>query len=179
MFESIIAKRYAKALFQIASAKDQLKEIRARLADAETLIDDAEEFSDFMAHPLIPHEAKTKVLNSILETIDAGEYLRNFFMVMLDRRQLRVLPQIIAEYNYLVDDKFHHTTAYVTSAREMLPEEKEAIRESMEKRTGLGITVVSSVDAGILGGVSARVHNKIYDGSLKKRLENICRRIAE
>lgn len=178
MFESVIARRYAKALFQLAGEKGQHEEILSRLDSACALISDAAIFGTFMEHPLIPHDSKRLVLDKILDSMDAQQYLRNFFYVMLDRRQLRVFPSVLREFRKLVEDKYHHTTAFVTAPKKLSESEKEELRKHMEQQTGLGITIKDNVDPALLGGVSVRIHNKIYDGSLKKRLEMLGRKMA-
>jgi len=105
--------------------------------------------------------------------------LVNFVLITLDKRRQRLLRAIAREYKGLLDEHFNRIHVEVTLARAM---DEKSIKE-MEKRltAALGKTAIPHirVKPGILGGAIFRTTGTIYDGSLRRRLDGMRRRLMK
>ena len=93
----VIAKRYAKALFELAREHDQLDEIQQDIESVADSVRDDDAFAAFLGHPRVPTADKKRVVRQVF-----GDHLRavslHFLLLLLDRERQGLLSQIIEEF---------------------------------------------------------------------------------
>lgn len=176
--ESTIARSYAEALFALGERHGQLEEFGAAIDLVVDTLALEPRLRLFLDTPKVEPEDKKRALREALQGRVHPLFL-NFLMVVMDKRRHRVLPGIATEYHALLDEHFGRINAEVTLARE--PDE-EMLREiAAELTTRLGKRVVPRVriDPGILGGIVVRYGDRVLDGSLRRRLVTLRRRLLD
>ncbi len=176
MRDETIARNYAEALFELAERHEGVEAYGTGVEIVARLIDESDDFRRFLETPRIAVAEKKEVVRTVFgEKLPAR--LVNFALITLDKRRQRLLRVIAHEYMGLMDQHFNRVHVEVTLARQF--DEKSV--EEMEKRltAARGKTALPHVRVkpGILGGAIFRTGDTIYDGSLRRRLESMRRRL--
>lgn len=172
MEKSVIAGRYAQALFEVIdenawdSAVDELKEMQAYLNDSHTV-------NKMLVSPIVPDETKKKVLDAVLSKSDFTKDLDSFFRVLLDKDRFVLIPEIIESLIDIVRTRRNLLRAKIRVSRELSQEEESQIINRLNTVTGKKLDYEVEHDPELICGVTAEVGNTIYDFSLKKRIERL------
>ena len=178
MRDETVARNYAEALFELAERHEGVEAYGTGVEIVARLIDENDDFRRFLETPRIAVAQKKAVVRRVFgETLPAK--LVTFLLITLDKRRQRLLRVIAREYRSLMDQHFNRIHVEVTLARKLDGDSME----EMEKRltTALGKTAIPHVRVkpGILGGAIVRTGDTIYDGSLRRRLEGMRRRLLK
>ena len=178
MRDETVARNYAEALFELAERHEGVEVYGTGIEVVARLIDENDSFRRFLQTPRIAVAQKKAVVRRVFgETLPAK--LVNFLLITLDKRRQRLLRVIAREYTSLMDKHFNRIHVEVTLARKL----DGGSMAEIEKRltTALGKTAIPHVRVkpGILGGAIVRTGDTIYDGSLRRRLEGMRRRLLK
>jgi F-type H+-transporting ATPase subunit delta len=172
MLTNKLAQTYAKALCDIAAEKEMLDKIEAQLKQIEAALKENPELANLLYHPRVPAEAKKETLNSIFAA-ELDEFVKNFLLLLVDKRREAALEPIIKEYVKLANEIRNIAEAEVIVAKEMSDQQKEALKEKLQKLTGKNIVLKISVDEKILGGAIVKIGDKLIDGSVIRQLKTL------
>ena len=178
MREETVARNYAEALFELAERHEGVEAYGTGVEIVARLIEENDDFRRFLETPRIAVAQKKTVIRRVFgETLP--EKLVNFLLITLDKRRQRLLRVIAREYMGLMDQHFNRVHVEVTLAREL----DAKSMEEMEKRLtlALGKTAIPHVRVkpSIIGGAIFRTGDTIYDGSLRRRLDGMRRRLMK
>ena len=178
MRDETIARNYAEALFELAERHEGVEAYGTGIELVARLIDENDDFRRFLQTPRIAVAQKKAVVRRVFgERLPAK--LVNFLLITLDKRRQRLLRVIAREYMGLMDQHFNRAHVEVTLARQF----DEKSLEEMEKRltAALGKTAIPHVriKPDILGGAIVRTGDTIYDGSLRRKLDGMRRRLLK
>jgi F-type H+-transporting ATPase subunit delta len=168
MIGSVVAKRYAKALFEVASEHGALDQVQKDLDRVVETFSAAPELVDWLNHPATDAEKKKEMFSRIFEGLH--RYTLNLLYILADRRREAIVPEIVAEYKRLADEHRGVAEAVVTTAFPLSEEDRKALVKAFELIVGKKIRVTEKVDSDILGGVLVQVGDRLYDGSLRTKL---------
>ncbi|WP_124728491.1 F0F1 ATP synthase subunit delta [Staphylospora marina] len=168
MIRSVVSKRYAKALFEVASEHGALEQVKHDLERVAATFSASADLVEWLAHPATQAEHKKEVFARIFEGLNP--YTLNLLFLLADRRRESEIPGIAAEFNRLVDEKNGVTEALVTTAFPLKDEERNMLVQMFETIVGKKIRLTEKVDSDILGGVVVQVGDRLYDGSLRTKL---------
>jgi F-type H+-transporting ATPase subunit delta len=176
--ESTIARSYADALFALGEKDAQLEPYGAAQEMIAGLLEREPKLRLFLESPKVEPSKKKRVLTEALQG-QVPPLVLNFLLVVLDKRRQRLIPQIAREYRVLLDESLGRLYAEVTVARE--PDEKMEREIAAGLSQALGKTVIPhiQVDPSILGGIIVRYGDRVLDGSLKRRLVTLRRRMLD
>jgi F-type H+-transporting ATPase subunit delta len=175
MLKGAIARRYAEAMFDLALKQNTLdrtlgdvQEI-ARLFSKHTL-------AYLLREPKIPARRKEQALREALSANVLPTSL-NLALLVVQRELVDLMPNIAAELQQMVFDYKNQATAEVTTAVPLDEQQEDLVKRALERRTGKAILLQTRVDPTILGGVVARVGDRVIDGSVRQRLEVLKRQL--
>ncbi|KQN93243.1 ATP synthase subunit delta [Sphingomonas sp. Leaf231] len=162
--------RYASALFDLAVEARAVDRVEESLTAVRDALAESSEFAMLTASPVI---ARGQAVKAVLATADAlglDATTRSFLGVLAENRRLAALPQIIRAFRTLAARHRGETTAEVTSAHPLSPEQVDALRQQLRQRVGREVSVDLSVDPQILGGLVVRIGSQMIDSSIRTRL---------
>jgi len=169
--------KYVKALFALSIEKNKLDAIANNLKTILNCLKEAKNFSDFFINPLIPSYQKIKVFKS--EFFSLEEEVLDFLMLIIKNKNEKILKDIIL----LFLEKFYLEKnilkVYITVPFSLTEEQKVQLKGIFEKKFGKTIMLVEKVDEKILGGIIIRVYDKVFDGSLRSKLEYFSKKLSE
>jgi F-type H+-transporting ATPase subunit delta len=165
-----IARRYAQALFEIVRDSGlSFDDTRLVLHDYVTLLQHAE-LTEILDHPAIPIERKKTILSRIFTSARGGESVKRLVTLLLNRRRLSLLPQIERGFVILWNAHRGVEAAEVLTALPLSTRQEQALREALERSSGLSVEMSVQVTPEILGGVLVRMGGRVLDGTVTSRL---------
>jgi F-type H+-transporting ATPase subunit delta len=175
MTSSLLAARYARALYDLAVEQDLLDRIQEELLTGVHLIESAE-FSSIFFHPKVDKSAKKDLLAKVF--VSYHPFVQDFISLLVDKGREKALGAIAQEYLTLARAHRGEITAEVTSAVKLNAAELAAIKAKLGPSADK-VLVQETVDETILGGMIIKVGNKVYDGSLAMRIKSLHRQLAQ
>jgi F-type H+-transporting ATPase subunit delta len=102
----------------------------------------------------------------------------NFLLVLSDHRRTHALSEMIEAFDILLDQRLGLMHAEVISAVELNAEQRDMLAAELGKVAGSQVRMKFVIDRDLIGGVTARVGSKVYDGSVRGRLAQLKQRLA-
>jgi F-type H+-transporting ATPase subunit delta len=175
-----VASRYARALTDVIfSAKLDAAKTVQDLKDISATVQTSKDLRFAWESPAVPQPKKLQLLDAIASQAGIVKQVRNFIAILIDKRRLSLLPEMIAQVQSQVNERLGFADAEVTSARTLADDERKTLESQVSKATGKTIRASYAQDKGLLGGAVVKVGSTIYDGSVRGRLERMKQQIAE
>lgn len=176
MREETVARSYAETLLEVAERNEGVEAFGEGIEVIARLIDENPGFRVFLDTPRIAAGQKRDLIRSVFGgTLPAT--LINFVLVTLDKRRQRLLREIAQAYHTLLDHRLDRQRVEVTLARSMDEASMADLQERLTALIGRRAIPQVRVKPGILGGVIIRAGDTVYDGSLRRRLDGMRRRL--
>jgi F-type H+-transporting ATPase subunit delta len=164
------AKRYSKAVFEIAQERNELEKWQSDLQKMAVLAQNAE-FISVMENPSFSFQNKSRLLESQLKGI--SPLASNLALILTSQGKFRLIEGINAAYQELLDSFYGIDKAEVITAVPLDDQERLKLSNYLSGITGKKIVLKEKVDPHIIGGVIARVSGKIIDGSTSSQLASL------
>ncbi len=168
-----LARRYAKALFEIGNATRELEKIGADVKALAAALKESAELTSVLSSPAIRRSERRKVVDAVVARIGILPITKNFVELLLDHERFVALPAIARELDAMIEAKAGRVRAEVTSAKPLDPSQLSQITAALEKLSGKKVTVSKREDPELLGGVVAKVGDTVYDYSLRNQLAQL------
>jgi|HigsolmetaGSP11D_1036233.scaffolds.fasta_scaffold32214_2 F-type H+-transporting ATPase subunit delta len=176
--DTIVAKRYAKALFAVAQERSIIQQVEASLRTVVQAIDGNAELKKMLHHPAIAEETKLELLRNIFEG-NIEEPVYNILRLLVERRREALLPALLQYYVGIADAALGQASAVVYSPFALTEAESREIAETFGRLTGKTIRTESVIDPSLLGGIQVRIGDRLYDGSLSGKLARLHKSLNE
>lgn len=181
MTSSAVVNRYASALVDVvvspSAGIDPAKAVQQLRSFAEA-VKSAPELRIILASPSVSAARKRQVLRRIADALGLDRIIRNFLLVLSDRRRAAALPDVIEAFDVLLDERLGFMRADVATAFELTQEQRDRLSAELGKLAGSQVRMRFTVEPDLIGGVTARLGSKVYDGSVRGQLANMRRRLA-
>lgn len=165
-----VAKRYGRALFELALEKNILDQLEAELKEVVKVINENEELKKVLEHQLMSSEIKQEIFKKVyLDSVSSTTL--NFLLLILHKRRENALEQIVEHYLNLANEEKGIVRADVKTAIELSPEDQEQLRQNLTKMTGKNLQLKIEIDPSIIGGLVVKIGDKIIDGSVSTKLK--------
>jgi F-type H+-transporting ATPase subunit delta len=171
--QTILARRYAKALFTVGKEKTTFEEYNQILQGVAELYVSNPEVVDALTNPLYPLDIKEKVMDGMIRSMGVDKIMGNFLRLLVQKKRTEILPEIAEEFQVMVDDEKNISHGNVISAIELSADLQANVQATLEKLTGKKVKLTTSVDPSIIGGIIAKVGDLVLDGSIKTQLAGL------
>jgi F-type H+-transporting ATPase subunit delta len=172
-----LAQVYGRSLFAVALEHGRLDELREQLGQFADALDQNHELAVFFFSPYFSTQEKQESLGGLLEGAD--EIFVNFLDLLIENHRMPVIFRIRQEYERLWEEENRMLPVEITSAIALDHDTTESLGRTIGERAGRKVTLAASVDPDILGGIIIRVGNSILDASIRNRLEQLRRHVAQ
>jgi F-type H+-transporting ATPase subunit delta len=169
------ARRYAEAAFQIGRADGTLDNWERDLAVVGELLANSE-MRRVLQHPVIPYAAKERLLQRAAAQI-RPEAL-NLVLLMIRRGRPRAIEPMIGHFGALLRAERGIVLAEVRTALPLEEEQRRAVSARLGELTGETIEMNEVVDESLIGGIAVRIGDRLYDASVRNRLERLRARLT-
>lgn len=179
MISSNIAKRYARAFFEIAAGEKRYEEYYHELGRFSAVLRENESLGEFLANPIFAQPDKKAVVESVLEKIRISPLTANFLKLLVDKRRIGILSDIEDRYRELMDKALKKVRVTVKTAFPLTGELSRRLQTGLESMTGRQVEMIVLEEPSLIGGIVVRVGDTLYDGSIKAQLNNIRNLLGE
>ena len=162
-----------------ARASDALQEIEQQLGAFVDLFKQHPTLERVLLNPAVPVPRKHAVVTELTAQLGVSTALSKLLVLLADRDRLVLLPELLSTYRERLLDYQHIVRAEVTTAAPLMAGRAQAIERRLSQVTGRQMTVTTSVDPSIIGGVVARIGSTIYDGSITRQLQKMKEKLVE
>lgn len=170
---NLIATRYADALFALASEKNQHDAVKKDMETLNAAFAQSNELNKFLVNPILSREAAQQAVSAILDAMKASELTRKFFDLLVREFRLEIAPAAVKKYLELLAKSRNELTVNVTSATPLSKEQITAIADAVAKSTGRKVSVETTENPALIGGVQVRVGSQMLDYSVAGKLERL------
>ncbi len=168
-----VAERYAIALYALASDEHALDEVVDQIDALGRLVDESPILRRLLESPLIDVNAAHSAMQAVLQEQGFSPLVQRFVGVITVNRRLNALRAIITAFAALVAEKRGVVVAQVTSAHPISDVQEQQLRARLIEAGYGSVNIVKQVDPGLLGGLVVRIGARLYDSSLKSRLQRL------
>ena len=171
MSQGVIARRYAKALINLAE-KD-LENTGKSLTALADVFSNSAELSEVLSATKVPSQIKQNVRKEILKKIKVSKLVDTFIRYLLAKRRIVLLPNIERAFNLLLQEKVGRIEAGITVAQEIPEVTVGKLEKAISRYSGKEVTVNITIDPAIIGGIVTRIGSVVIDGSIHTQLNQI------
>ena len=173
MSQGVIARRYAKALINLAEEKDILESTGKHFSNLTKIFKESSELNKILTDTKISLKVKEEILKNVLKRINAPVLIAKFVRFVFFKRRISLIQDIEIAFNYFLQEKLGQIEAKVTVAYELPEEEVKRLEKTISQFSGKKASVSINVDPNIIGGIVTRIGSVIIDGSLYTQLNQI------
>jgi F-type H+-transporting ATPase subunit delta len=170
--ETIVAKRYAKALFEIAKEKNFVAQVETDLQAIVQSIESHADLQKLLSHPNIDSTKKTELLTTLFQG-KVSDVVLSTICLLVQRRREGILSELLTDYVKIANEALGQAKAIVFTPTALSSQESQHIAESFSQLTRKKIQVEQVIDPSLLGGIQVRIGDRLYDGSLSGKLQRL------
>lgn len=168
-----LAARYAAALYALAAERGTLDETTVQMDALGKLIKAHDSLAALIANPLTDTTKIGPALDEALATQGVSELVRHFVGVVAANRRLRDLPMLIDGFGAYAAARRGEIVATVTSAHALTDTQRHQLRARLAESGHGTVRLVEQIDLALLGGLKLQIGDKLYDTTLKSRLNRL------
>ncbi|NLC96023.1 MAG: ATP synthase F1 subunit delta [Erysipelotrichaceae bacterium] len=167
---SLIAKNYAKALFNIAVKDSSVESFKSELKDIKELYLENDDLSKVIAHPDVLKKDKISIIEKIFNYENDLMY---FLKVLVDNDRFSYLPEISDVFEELSNEYLGIEIVKVTSAIKLNKEDFNSIKQLVEKKINKKVELQEIIDPSCLAGVRIILKDEVLDNTIDTKINNM------
>ena len=168
-----VGARYALALFDLAKDHDQITPVESDLKALKAMCAESADLRTLLGSPTFDAEAKAKGLAAIAERAGFHALTKKFLGFLAGQRRAAALTSIITSFETLSAAHRGVVSAQVTTAIELTPAQAKGLQAALRQALGRDPEIETRVDPAILGGLKVRVGSRLFDASLRAKLDSL------
>lgn len=179
MKTQILTKRYAQGLVSSIRDDEEFEILSDQLIGFHDLLSKHEELNVALTGPFLPPTKKIQITQEILDEGGLKGKIRRFILLLVENNRLELLPGIVDLVPLLWNEKQGIATIEVASASSLSEDQKKRLKQKLERLERRPVSLICTIDPELIGGLSLKKANIVYDVSIKGSLENLKERISE
>ena len=173
MITNAIARRYAKALVQLAAEEQRVEPIHEELNRLETLLAEHSDLKSVLINPAYGTDQKRAIMQDVMLKMEISGTVANFLLLLLDRGRINFLSAIISSYGAYADEFSGVVRPTISTAIALEEDKIQGIKDALTTATGKKVILTVAVDPSLIGGVVTKIGDMVYDGSIRTQLNRI------
>jgi F-type H+-transporting ATPase subunit delta len=168
-----VGARYAQALFDLAKDENKIAPVEADLRSLKTMMAESADLRTLLGSPTFDSDAKGKGLGAIAAKAKFDALTIKFLGFLASQRRAAALGPIITSFLALATVHRGVVSAQVTTAVALTAAQTKGLQAALRASLGRDPEIETHVDPTILGGLKVRVGSRLYDASLKSKLDSL------
>lgn len=168
-----VGQRYAQALFELAEAQGALAAVESDLTGLRALISESVDLRRLLTSPAFSAEDKGKGLIAVAEKAGVAPLTLKFLGLLSHNLRASALPEVAIAFARLAAEKRGTVAAEVTTAVKLSAAQAKGVAAALRQALGKDPEITTKVDPSILGGLKVRVGSRLFDASLRTRLDQL------
>ncbi|HEY3132286.1 MAG TPA: ATP synthase F1 subunit delta [Acidobacteriota bacterium] len=172
-----LARKYARALVEVALEKRIQQQVGADLDGFLRLFEENAEFRNVLENPAIPFRSKREIVKQLGAKAKAADEVTNFLSLLLQNNRITMLAEVQQAFVAVLNEKLGVLSGEVFTPTALPDEQKRNIESGVAGLTGKKVHLGYHEDPSLIAGVKIHLGSTIYDGTVRKQLEEIRKRI--
>jgi F-type H+-transporting ATPase subunit delta len=168
-----MAGRYATALFELALEEKKLDAVAADLERFKAMLDESDDLVRLVRSPVFGPDEQEKALTAVLEKARIGGLAAKFLKIVAQKRRLFAVREMIRAFRAFVARHKGEVDAEVTVAEPLQEAHLESLTQAIAACAGKNVKLDVKVDPSIIGGMKVKLGSRMFDASLKTKLNSI------
>ncbi len=177
--QTSLAGRYASALFDLASEAGSVTAVETDLGALDNALSESEDLRNLTQNPQLSRKEQGSAIAGLATHLGLSDLTAKFLGVLAQNRRLSHLPQIIQAFRTIAAAQRGEVTAQVSSAHALSDEQLEKLTKKLTAREGRSVTLNTTVDPDLLGGLVVTIGSQRIDGSIRTRLNSLANAMKE
>jgi F-type H+-transporting ATPase subunit delta len=179
MKNQVLVKRYGLGFLSAAATQEEYASLFRELEDFYSLVKREKGLREILTSPFIPASKKQKIVQEVLEHIKAQPKVSRFLLLLIENERFELLPELIATLPELWNEEHGVVTFEVSSVILLSEEQKQTLQTKLELIEKGPVALKYRQDPSLIGGLSLRKGNIVYDASLKGDLKKLKEKIIQ
>lgn len=171
--QKTLAQRYAQALFDLCVENKQLETVGSQLQKMVDLLADSHELHHLFTHPVFPLEQRKSIVRTIADKSQFLPVVQNFLLLLLEQQRGALLLSIQQTFQELQDKHQNRVHIDAITSREVSSEFLKQLEQQLKQTTQKDVVLHVSTDTSLVGGVCIKMGDRMLDGSLRTRLQQM------
>lgn len=173
-----VAKRYARAFFELADEKNNFKTLYQDVRSFADLLDSDLDMKEWFSSPQVEKSQKISILDKVFKP-KLEPLVYQFILLLIKKNRIEFFDQIVFFLKRFDDKKNNRLNASVTSVVPLTEAQQQEVTDMLKKSFQSEIVLENKVDTGIYGGLIVQVEGKIIDNSLLNQMDRLRQRLME
>lgn len=174
MRSSVLARRYANALFDVAKAKGLVDHVERDLTTLRGLLDSHEELRHVLGSTAIPPAKKRGVAEAVMGQLrDLTDETRRTITMLAERDRLALIGPLAMAFEERLMTERQIVAAEVVTAVPLGDARRAALAQALGKASGRTVQITDRVDPSLIGGIVATLGGTVFDGSVARQIERL------
>ena len=170
-FSTETSERYSRALFEVSKDANELEKVEADVNKFQLLLTSSYEIKNFIKDPTQNTTEQGKVINLLAEKLEFSKNLKNFFLLLIEKRRIFFVKKIFESFLKLCSRKRGEVKASLISSKELSQPELEKIRKDLSFTMGSTLKFEYILDKELIGGLKLQLGSFMIDTSIKSKLK--------
>ena len=170
-FSTETSERYSRALFEVVKDSGELEKAEADIKVFKSLLKKSSELENFIQNPTQSIKIQKNAINLLTEKLNLSKNLKNFFLLLVEKRRIFFISKIIDSFLKLCLKKRGEIKASLISSKELSDSELENISKDLSSYTGSIIKLDYKIDKELIGGLKLQLGSFMIDTSISNRLK--------
>ena len=179
MRSQTLIRRYAQGLISSAKNEKEFESLCAELSEFDDFLSSHPKLRETLISPILPASKKTEIANLILKRSSIGDKAKRFLLLLVENNRLTLLPEIGELLPQIWSEEQGIVTYDVSSVIPLNPSQKKRLEEKLTLLEQCPVSLTYNIDPSLIGGLSVRKGNIVYDVSIQGDLEKLKQKIAE
>ena len=167
---SVVGDRYAESLFDLAKEENKVTQYLDDIKLVGEVLDSDPQIVQFFNHVLIENDKKIQLLDQSFKG-NVDQYVLNFLKLLVQSRRIRYIDDIIKSYINLSNQYLGIEEGTIYTPYKLTDQQIQDIEKAISQKENKKVTLKVSIDPSLLGGIKVQISNRIYDGTIKNKVE--------
>lgn len=167
---SVVGDRYAESLFDLAKEENKVTQYLDDIKLVGEVLDSDPQIVQFFNHVLIENDKKIQLLDQLFKG-NVDQYVLNFLKLLVQSRRIRYIDDIVKSYINLSNQYLGIEEGMIYTPYELTDQQIQDIEKAISQKENKKVTLKVSIDPSLLGGIKVQIANRIYDGTIKNKVE--------
>ena len=170
-FSTETAERYSRALFEVSKEAGELEKVESDIKNFRLLLNSNKEIKNFIKDPTQNFGQQINMINLLAEKLGFSKNLKNFFLLLIDKRRIFFIEKITEGFLRLCSQKRGEIKASLISSKELSESELKIFSKDLSNSIGSNLKFDYKVNKELIGGLKLQLGSFMIDTSIKNKLK--------
>ena len=170
-FSTETSERYSRALFEVSKEAKELEKAETDMKNFLFLLQSSNEVKNFIKNPTQSINQQIEVINLLSKKLEFSKNLKNFFLLLIQKRRIFFVKKIIESFLRLCSNKRGEIKASLISSKDLTKSEIDRLSKDLSEAMGSILKFDYKVDKELIGGLKLQLGSFMVDTSIKNKLK--------